>query len=282
MAKRRRDRDRLTKEQHQPHWDHRRIWLRSSVGYLVLSIGLLIGLWKWLTWDNDRTPYWTAKIVARIPHDDQAFTQGLVFDRGELIEGTGKYGKSEVRRIELPTGKILSQTALTDDYFGEGLTVVGNLIVQLTWKRGTAFLYDRDTLKLVKQTPYSGQGWGITFDGEHLITSDGTSALKYRKPTDFKIVRTVQVSDGNWPVSRLNELEFIDGRIYANIWRKDRIAVIHSDTGQVEAWLDLKSLWPAHPTEAVLNGIAYDSKTKQLLVTGKHWPHLFQIEIIRP
>ena len=225
------------------------------------------------------------KIVKVYPHDRSAFTQGLAFEKGVLYEGTGLRGKSSLRRVELETGRILRSCKLPDQIFGEGISVFNDKIIQLTWNSGFGFIYDRDSLELLHKFTYYHEGWGITHDGKRLIMSDGTSIIRFWDPEGFMETGQLQVHDGNGPVENLNELEYVKGEIYANIWKSDRIAKISPDTGQVTGWIDLKGLFtpegPAKPVD-VLNGIAYDPENDRLFVTGKLWPELFEIKLIEP
>ncbi|MFB3924651.1 MAG: glutaminyl-peptide cyclotransferase [Syntrophales bacterium] len=224
------------------------------------------------------------RIVNVYPHDPAAFTQGLVFDNGFLYEGTGQYGESTVRKVELETGRVLLHQCLPDRHFGEGITIMGNRLIQLTWRSGTGFIYDKKSLKQTGVFQYGTEGWGITNNGKHLIMSDGTSMLRFLDPRSFEIVRTIEVREGPQAVSQLNELEYIKGFIYANIWGSDRIAKISPKTGQVAAWIDLSGLRGSirsSPHAEVLNGIAYDSKHDRIFVTGKYWPKVFEIRFIR-
>jgi len=226
---------------------------------------------------------YTYEVVNVYPHDGSAFTQGLVFEDGVLLEGTGLYGESTLRRVDLETGSPLQVYALPNEFFGEGITVFGGRIIQLTWQSNKGFVYDKDSFDLLQEFEYPTEGWGITHDGSRLIMSDGTATLYFLDPETFEEVGQVEVRDANTgPVTRLNELEFIDGSIYANIWTKDRIAIIDPQTGQVRGWVDLQGLRDLEDTgiENVLNGIAYDAKDDRLFVTGKNWSHLFEIKLI--
>lgn len=228
-------------------------------------------------------PVYTYEIVNRYPHDTGAFTQGLAFDRGTLYEGTGLYGRSSLRRVELATGKVKQIHELPAQYFGEGITVLEDVIVQLTWKSGRGFIYDRDSFKPKGDFTYATEGWGITHDGERLIMSDGTSTLYFLDPATFSTISHIQVYDNDTPVDSLNELEYINGQVYANVWQTDYIAVIDPDSGRVTAWLDLSGLLSPQDHSApvdVLNGIAYDAVNDRLLVTGKLWPWLYEIRLI--
>jgi glutamine cyclotransferase len=225
---------------------------------------------------------YTYEVVATYPHDPQAFTQGLVLDEGVLYEGTGIRGRSELRRVELETGTVLQSTALDDALFGEGITVVEDRIVQLTWTSGSGFVYDRESFARTRTFRYPGEGWGLTHDGTQLIMSDGTSSLFLLDLDTFERRESVAVTDDGEPVNDLNELEYIQGKVFANVWQTDRIAVIELLTGEVEAWIDLSGLLPPEDRAGanVLNGIAWDPSTGHLLVTGKLWPTLFEIRLV--
>lgn len=234
-------------------------------------------------------PRYTYEVVNRYPHDPQAFTQGLIFVDGVLYEGTGRYAQSTLRSVELATGNVITMTRLPAQFFGEGITLFGDKIIQLTWKAGTAFVYDRETFALVKTFTYPTEGWGITHDGKQLIMSDGSATLYFRDPGTFEEIGRVEVFDDNGPVILLNELEYINGEIFANVWKTDRIARIDPETGQVIGWISLAGLLApealANPADmqngiAVLNGIAYDAATERLFVTGKLWPALFEINVM--
>ena len=225
---------------------------------------------------------YTYEVVATYPHDPGAFTQGLVLDDGVLYEGTGIRGRSELRRVDLESGTVLQRTELDDALFGEGITVVEDRIVQLTWTSRTGFVYDRESIARTRTFRYPGEGWGITHDGTQLIMSDGTSTLYLLDLDTFERRESVAVSDDGEPVNDLNELEYIQGKVFANVWQTDRIAVIELLTGDVEAWIDLSGLLPPEdrPGANVLNGIAWDPSTGHLLVTGKLWPTLFEIRLV--
>ena len=220
------------------------------------------------------------EVVATYPHDPQAFTQGLVIVGGKLYEGTGQYGQSLVREVDLVTGNVLKLTPLDQRYFGEGITIWEDRLIQLTWRSRQGFVYSLPDLEVVAEFTYPTEGWGLTHNEEHLILSDGTATLYFLDPQTFKTVKSVQVKDGEHPIERLNELEFINGEIYANVWQQDRIVRINPETGQVTGWLDLRGLYPKTnlSPDAVLNGIAYDVETQKLYVTGKLWSALFEVE----
>jgi glutaminyl-peptide cyclotransferase len=225
------------------------------------------------------------RIVRAYPHDPNAFTQGLVFVDGHLYESTGLNGRSSLRMVDLQTGRVLQHHDLPPEYFGEGLTNWDGSLVQLTWKAGTAFVYDRFSFALQRSLHYAGEGWGLTQDGKSLIMSDGSPVLRFLDPRTFRELRRMSVIDENGqPVLNLNELEYIHGDIYANVWHTDRIARISPRTGKVLGWIDLSGLIDKSQLsdlDAVLNGIAYDSKWDRLFVTGKLWPKLFEIKVVR-
>jgi len=229
-------------------------------------------------------PVYSYSIIQTYPHDSSAFTQGLTFDdNGDLLESTGLNGASSIRRVNLADGKILQQFNLPYEYFGEGIAVVGNKIVQLTWQNKIGFIYDKETFGLLGNFSLNTEGWGITYDGNHLIISDGTSNLYFLDTTTYQTLYSISVNDANGPVENLNELEYINGTIYANIWFSSKIAVINPTTGQVEAYIDLDKTAQPYTTNdpnAVLNGIAYNAQTNQLYVTGKKWSNLYEILIL--
>ncbi|MDX1415096.1 MAG: glutaminyl-peptide cyclotransferase [Candidatus Promineifilaceae bacterium] len=230
-------------------------------------------------------PIWGYKVVNVFAHDPEAFTQGLVVAgaRDEFIEGTGLWGRSSLRRVDMETGKVTQLSPLSDEYFGEGLTLFENRIYQLTWRSGTGFIYDGETFKFEGQFYYPHEGWGITHDGEQLIVSDGTSTIHFWDPQTLVETKQIQVTDAEGPVANLNELEYVDGEILANIWLTDYIARISPETGKILGWIDLTGLREfgidGHAAN-VLNGIAYDAQTGRLFVTGKLWPSVFEIELI--
>ena len=230
-----------------------------------------------------RIPVDGYKIINTYPHDHSAFTQGLVYVDGHLYESTGREGHSSIRMVDLSTGWVLKEYDLTPDYFGEGLTDWGSNLIQLTWTSGVAFEYDRSTFTLRRTFHYTGEGWGLTHDATALILSDGSPNLRFLDPNTFREIRRLTVRDDKGPVQNLNELEYVHGEIYANIWHSDRIARISPRTGRVLGWIDLTGLLKpgdVSDPEAVLNGIAYDSKADRLFVTGKLWPKLFEIKIV--
>lgn len=228
-------------------------------------------------------PEYGFKIVQIYPHDPNAYTQGLVYHKGFLYEGTGLNGRSSLRKVRLETGEVLQKIDLPPTYFGEGIAMLGNKIFQLTWKAHTGFVYDAVTFRELRTFSYPGEGWGLTTDGHNLYMSDGTPEIRVLKPDTFKEIRRIKVHDGTVPVQELNELEYINGEIFANVWQTDKIARISLRTGKVVGWIDLAGiLSPVYrrTADAVLNGIAYDAKGKRLFVTGKLWPNLLQIELV--
>ena len=222
------------------------------------------------------------KVIHTYPHDEQAFTQGLIFVDGQLYESTGLNGHSTLRMDDLETGKVLQHIDVPAQYFAEGLTNWHSNLVQLTWKAHTAFVYDRFSFRLLKTLHYDGEGWGLTQDGKNLILSDGSATLRFLNPETFQVVRRINVTDQGQPVKELNELEYIHGQIYANVWYSNKIARISPQTGKVLGWIDLSDLVSSlglQNQDAVLNGIAYDAQHDRLFITGKLWPKLFEIKV---
>lgn len=221
------------------------------------------------------------QIVRSYPHDPKAFTQGLVFHDGVFYEGTGLNGRSSIRKVRIETGEVLQSQPLETRYFGEGIAVVGPRLIQLTWQTEVGFVYDLTTFARQRTFSYSGEGWGLAYDGTRLVMSDGTPWLRLLDPETLKETGRLQVKDGGRPVPQINELEFVKGEIYANVWGSDRIARISPKTGELVGWIDLAGL--LSPRESigvdVLNGIAYDAKGDRLFVTGKLWPRVFEIKV---
>lgn len=239
--------------------------------------------WTCITTAVLAQPVSTYRIVHTYPHDSGAFTQGLIYLNGHLYESTGLRGRSSLREEDLTTGRIIKYQALPNRYFGEGLTNWRNELIQLTWTSHIALVYDLNTFRFIRTFPCPWEGWGLTQDGKNLILSDGSSTLHFLNPDTFKQVRSIKVTDNGRPVDQLNELEYIRGQIYANIWHSNRIAVISPVSGNVLRWIDLAGLLPPGSVtdpEAVLNGIAYDPTRNRLFVTGKLWPKLFEIEVV--
>ena len=222
------------------------------------------------------------EVIQTYPHDRSAYTQGLVFLDGVLYEGTGLEGQSTLRKVKLETGEVMQQQMLAPEYFGEGIAVLGDKIYQLTWRTGVGFVYDRSTFALQKTFQYSGEGWGLTHDGRQLIRSDGTSLLRWMDPVTLTDVRSVYVQDSGTAVRQLNELEWVRGEIWANIYTTNRIARIDPSTGSVTGWVHLPGLLKPDDLAQrvdVLNGIAFDAVGNRIFVTGKWWPKLFEIKL---
>lgn len=230
----------------------------------------------------EEVPVYGYEVVESYPHDTKAYTQGLAFHDGLLYESTGQYGESSLRRVELKKGKVKKKIEVPGQYFAEGMTILNGKIYQLTWQQNKGFIYDLKDFKLEGEFTYDGEGWGLTTDGQSLILSDGTSTLRFIDPASFRVTRTISVVHGQQPLMDINELEFIQGEIYANVWKTDRIARIDPGSGRLLSWIDLTGLRPEETlrnTENVLNGIAYDSSGDRLYVTGKRWPKLFEIRL---
>jgi glutamine cyclotransferase len=228
-------------------------------------------------------PVYGYEVVNVYPHDREAFTQGLLYRDGFLYESTGVNGRSSIRKVRLETGEVVQRRNVDRAHFAEGLTEWNGRLLQLTWTTNVAFVYDLETFEPQRPFTYPGEGWGLTHDGTRLIMSDGTPVLRFLDPTTFRELGRITIRDGGRAVDQLNELEFIDGQIYANVWLTDRIAVIKPESGLVTAWIDLEGLLPARDRAGadVLNGIAYDAGQRRLFVTGKLWPRLFEIRIRR-
>ena len=249
---------------------------------LVLAVSLISAPLR--TAAAQPTPTASYQVIHVYPHDPNAFTQGLVYVDGHLYESTGLKGHSSIRMVDLNTGRVLQKHDLPPEYFGEGLTEWGSSLIQLTWKAGMAFVYDRFSFAQQRTFQYKGEGWGLTHDQRSLIMSDGSAVLRFLDPASFRELRrmTVRDDDGH-PVQQLNELEYVHGAIYANIWYSDRIARISPRSGKMLGWIDLARLMDRRELsnpDAVLNGIAYDSAGDRLFVTGKLWPKLFEIKIV--
>ena len=238
----------------------------------------------------EKVTQYSYSIVNTYPHNTNAFTEGLVYSDDYLYESTGLLedssgnilSPSSLRQVDLTTGNIVTQTTLPDQYFGEGMTIVNNTIIQLTWQTNIGFIYNKNTFDQIGNFTYPTEGWGLTYNGSQLIMSDGTNNLYFLNATTFQRVGQVQVHDGAAPVVNINELEYVNGDVYANIWLTNKIAIINPQTGQVKAWIDLTGLpGPANPNpDSVLNGIAYDQQNNRLFVTGKEWPNLYQIKLV--
>ncbi len=261
--------------------DKRRLTASTAGVLLVLILTILI-LRDLGQQQLPKQTQFTYEVVEIYPHDPQAFTQGLVFDGGYLYESTGLYGKSTLRRVELSTGRVLQQRALPNGLFGEGITIFGDELIQLTWTEHRCLVYNKSTFEILREFSYPTEGWGMTHNGTHLIMSDGTAYLHFISPETFQIVRQVEVRSNGTPLMRINELEYIKGEVYANIWHDRRIARIDPLNGEVKGWIDLSSLvdYSKLDPENVLNGIAHDPENDYVYVTGKRWPQLFKICLI--
>jgi len=249
----------------------------------VISASLLApGCGKRKENDASRPDY---RVIRTYPHDPTAFTQGLTFDEGTLYESTGRHGTSSVRKVDLISGEVARSRSLPHTYFGEGIACTDNALFQLTWRSGRCFVRDKETLAVQRSFQYDGEGWGLTFDGTHLIMSDGSARLRFIDPNSFETVRTVDVVDDNGPVKSINELEYVDAGILANVWQTDDIIRIDPASGRVIRRINLGALMPISErtsSDAVLNGIAFDPESRRLIVTGKLWPLLFEIQIMQP
>lgn len=234
---------------------------------------------------DTRPPVYGYEVVRTFPHDPTAFTQGLVFRDGELIESTGR-APSSVRRVRLEDGVVLQKRDLDPEYFGEGLTEIDGRVISLTWTNGVAFVWNAADLTQTARFTYAGEGWGLTHDGTRLILSDGSAALRFLDPATFAETGRVAVTLNGRPVRQLNELEWIDGEVWANVWQTNYIVRIDPASGRVVGVIDLKGLLPEglakDPADDVLNGIAWDEKNRRLFVTGKNWPSLFEIRLTGP
>jgi glutaminyl-peptide cyclotransferase len=230
-----------------------------------------------------KTPQYTFKIVHTFPHDSNAFTQGLEFHDGYLYESTGLEGRSSLRKVRLETGDVLQRVDLPSKYFGEGITLFKDEIIQITWQSHTGFVYSLGDFRLQRQFSYPGEGWGLANDNHEVFMSDGTAEIRVLDPETLTEKRRFAVHDGTKSVKELNELEWVEGEIFANIWQTDRIARISPQTGEILGWIDLAGLLsPIYQLQqgAVLNGIAYDAARKRLFVTGKLWPKIFEIQLV--
>ncbi len=254
---------------------------------LLIAVIIAVGIFSFVYLNQlskvDSNPkQFTYVIVNTYPHDTNAFTEGLVFSNNFLYESTGLNGASSLRQVNLTSGEVLKEIDLSDQYFGEGIAIVNDRIIQLTYTSKTGFIYDKDSFALLGNFTYLTEGWGLTYDGKSLIMSDGSDTLRFLDPVTFKPVGQVEVHFGNATVANLNELEYIDGYVYANVFLQKQIAIIDPHTGLVKSWIDLSGLPGAVSSnpENVLNGIAYDAKGGRLFVTGKDWPHLYEIELV--
>lgn len=229
------------------------------------------------------TPVHQYRVVKAYPHDRQAFTQGLLYLDGKLYESTGLKGQSTLREVALETGTVIRQRQVGPEFFAEGLSDWSTTLIQLTWTSGVAIVYDRATFRETGRFSYTGEGWGLTRTGTHLLMSNGSATISVLDPATFRVTRSLDVHDEHGPVSALNELEMMRGTLLANVWQSQRVAMIAPDTGRVTGWIDFTGLLPASELARVdvMNGIAYDERGDRLFVTGKWWPTLYQVEIVR-
>ncbi len=247
---------------------------------LFAAFGLLLGVAS-----NAAPPVYGYQIVDSYPHDNRAFTQGLLFVDGFLYESTGRAGQSTIRKVKLETGEVLQRRALDPRLFGEGMVNWGDRLIALTYTTQLGFVFDRKTFEPIRQFRYAGEGWGLTQDGKRLIMSDGSSELRFWDPETLQETGRLRVTEDGKPIDKLNELEWVRGEIFANVWQTNRIARIDPSSGKVVGWIDLGGLmsgvYKLDPIEEVLNGIAYDAKRDRLFVTGKNWPRIFHIKLVR-
>ena len=250
---------------------------------LLVALAILASLLVvWAVQSSPPVEYLEPEVVAEYPHDTSAYTQGLLWREGILYESTGKYGRSALRKVELESGSVLQSHRLADSYFGEGLERVGARLIQLTWNENVAFVYDLETFEPLDTFSYRGEGWGLCFDGEQLFMSNGSDTLLVREPKQFLVVDRKRVTLEGRPVSNLNELECVEGSVWANIWNSDRIVRIDPSDGRVTTVVDASSLLPTRDGsgEDVLNGIAYIPGRQTFLLTGKNWPRIFEVRFV--
>lgn len=263
---------------------YRSTWIWLSVALLAITAAGLTVAGPFSPFRKRGPEVSTVEVVQSFPHDAGAFTQGLIWSGDVLLEGTGKYGASTLRKVDLESGRVELSVPVDPKIFGEGITELNGKIYQLTWENHFGLIYDRATFQILGTFRYSGEGWGLTNDGSQLILSDGSSTLRFLNPETFEVTRRVIVRGPSGVVDKLNELEYVDGEIYANIWYADRIARISPEDGKLLGWIDCSQVYPAHrrDREAVLNGIAYDPSTRRLFITGKNWPKLYEIQVKAP
>ena len=228
-----------------------------------------------------KIPHYEIRVVRAYPHDPQAFTQGLSYAGGFLYESTGLYGSSSLRKVDLTTGRVIRIHRLPPEYFGEGITFSRGRIIQLTWQERRGFVYDPETFRILNSFSFAGEGWGIAWDGRCLIISDGTARLRFLDPDTYREVKSITVKDQGRSVSLINELEYVNGEVFANIWKSDLIARISPSTGEVVGWINLQGIYQGE-AEDMLNGIAYDEQGGRLFITGKHWPYVYEVQISPP
>ena len=262
-------------ESNQTWWRRPRVQLRLAFVVALTSVGLTC---------NGGYASNDYEVVRRFPHDTTAYTQGLLYVDGQLYESTGQLGRSDVRRVDLETGRVQASTLLPTNRFGEGLALLGDKLYQLTWQTNVGYVYEAETLALVDSFTYAGEGWGLATDGASLIMSDGTANLRFLDPESFEVTREVTVQDQGSSLTHINELEYVQGDLYANIYQSDRVVRIDPSTGNVQEWFNLSGFLPQDERTRntdVLNGIAYHEGSGNLLITGKFWPALFEIRLLR-
>ena len=264
----------------------KRIYLRIIIliSLLLLSDSDLLFAKNSSTSTKSSIPVYTYFIVNKIPHDFNAYTQGLVFNDGYLYESTGRRGQSSLRKVDPDNGAVITLHSLADEFFGEGITILDEKIYQLTWQSYTGFIYDKSTFLVMEEFFYNTEGWGITHNGRELIVSDGTSTLYFLDPITMEVLKQITVTDNNGPVQNLNELEYVNGEIFANVLFSYQIARINPTNGEITGWIDLSGILDNeridYPID-VMNGIAYDKASDRLFVTGKLWPQVFEIRLIK-
>jgi glutamine cyclotransferase len=260
--------------------------MNPSLSKFFVTFSTLIGLSvSPIAFSQDSIPRYGYQIINTFPHNIDSFTQGLIYHEGFLFEGTGKKGQSSLSKINVDDGEILMSKPLSRRYFGEGIEVVGDKIFQLTWQGNIVFVYDKSTLESIGSYYNATEGWGLAYDGAHLILSDGTATLQFMDTENFAVKRTVTVTLNGNPIDYLNELEYINGEVWANVWQTDFIVRIDPETGVVNSFIDLAGLsdkTSLGSSEAVLNGIAWDASQERLFITGKHWANLFEITLVEP
>lgn len=259
----------------------RKPWWLVIPSVLLIAVVLNYRQSDTLEGNQDANLVERARVIAIYPHDANDFCQGLAIEGETVYEGTGHYGSSVLKKYELTTGKLIAQVPLSPLYFGEGITILGDKVYQLTWKERVCLVYDKQTLQLLEQIPFNGQGWGLTNDGQQFYLSDGSSVIQVLDPKTLKLKKRINVTYGRKKQANLNELEYINGEIWACIWYEDRIARIDPSTGRIKAWHDCSQLYPVNlrDREHVLNGIAYEAESKRLFITGKNWPNLYEIAV---
>ncbi len=261
-------------------------WWRINLLKVAIALGLLMGLSLGapVLVCLAVEPVYRIEVVDSFPHDQRAFTQGLFFRDGLLYEGTGLYGESSLRVVRLEDGAVLRSVDLEPRFFGEGIAALGDKVYQLTWREGTGFIYDADSLERIGEFTYAGEGWGLTTDGTHLIMSDGSSVLRWLDPQTLETVGSLEVRGEGGAIALLNELEYVEGEIWANVWLSSVICRIDPATGKVLGWIDLRELAAqereVNPGADVLNGIAFDGDTGRVVVTGKLWSRIYAIRLL--